>query len=319
MRLSYREFEGTDADYELLAEIESTVGDGPKTPEQLRHRDEQWKSDRFRVREFILADEKCVGTDTQYKAAESEDDTNSLFFTLLPAFRGRGLDEAILENLIDKARNRGVAKVWTNCRDEDEGRILALERLGFTFFTSFVESKLDLDRFDPGPLALRIQRVEELGITIRSADALSRNGRDWIRLQYDWKSLYLAEEHPGEPQQIGAFEEYREEAVNSATRFPAGEYAAFEGETCVGITSVTLADDEPETADTALTYVGASYRRKGVATALKLASLSAAKQGGIRLVRTVNKGHIPMLQLNIRLGFEKVDGILCYWKTIAAK
>ena len=64
--------------------------------------------------------------------------------------------------------------------------------------------------------------------------------------------------------------------------------------------------------------MGEAYRRKGIASALKVASLCAAKQAGIRYVETINEGHIPMLQLNIQLGFQKVDAILSYRKAIEA-
>lgn len=318
MGLTYRTFEGTDADYELLAEIDSTYGDGPKTVEELRTYEKHWNPDQFHVREFIVAGGKCIGADIQYKQGKEAHDTHSFFFTLLPAYRGRGLDEEILENLTGKARSRGAASVTTNSRDDDPGRIETLQSLDFSFSTSFVESKLDLERFDPSPLAAKLRQVEDQGIAIESADALSRSGVDWLRLQYDWTRRYMAEEHPTERQPSGTFEEWRERTANSPTRLPVGEYAAMQGKTCVGITSLSLLDHEPGAAWTGLTNVEIAFRRKGIATALKVASLSAAKQAGIKSVGTLNEGHIPMLQLNFHLGFQKFKAILCYEKPIAA-
>ena len=150
MPLSYREFDGTDADYQLLAEIDSSVGDVPRTAEDVRQEEKWWESDQFHRREFILAGGKCIGADLEYHQGEGAGATHSLFFTLLPAYCGQGLDEEILEHLIDQAKNRGAASVRTNSRDVDSGRIQAIERLGFQFSTSYVDSRLDLDRFDPG-------------------------------------------------------------------------------------------------------------------------------------------------------------------------
>jgi GNAT superfamily N-acetyltransferase len=317
MGITYREFKWTDTDYELLAEL---VGDrqGPKSVEDLRALDASCPAEACRVREFILSEGRCVGESVQYKYATADGVIHCFFFTLLPECLGCGLDEVVLTDLIEKARVRGAGKMSTNALDDDAGRIAALELLGFDYATGLVESRLDLARFDSSPVADKIRGVEDLGVTVRSAGELDEVGIDWLRLRFDWMRDYMAEEHPSELRVEQPYDEYRAEVTASKEWFPAADYAAFDGEECVGITCLSFVEGEPGTAWTGLTNVAKPYRRKGVATALKVASLLAARREGIRSVGTINEAHIPMLQLNVQLGFEKVEATVCYGKTIEA-
>ena len=54
-----------------------------------------------------------------------------------------------------------------------------------------------------------------------------------------------------------------------------------------------------------MTGVLRAYRRKGIATALKLRGIAFTQAHNIPLLITHNKNHNPMLQLNLKLGFVK--------------
>jgi hypothetical protein len=45
------------------------------------------------------------------------------------------------------------------------------------------------------------------------------------------------------------------------------------------------------------------YRRRRIATALKLRTIDYAQRRGARTIETSNEEHNPMYQLNLRLGF----------------
>lgn len=316
MNLCYRPFSATDADFDLLAKIDSTAGDGPKTVEELRQSESGWTADQLHQREFIISDGECIGVNLMYRAGKEASGTVTVLFTLLPAYRGKGFDEGILERLTEMARTHGAAEVSTTADDSDRGRTEAIERLGFVFRTSFVISKLNLDRLDFDVVVSKIQQVVKDGIEILSAHDLGLVGIDWYRLRYDWMNRYMADEHPDEPKPEGTYEEQRERAVSSPSWLPQANFAAFARKTCVGITSLGLLEHEHGEAWTGLTYVEGTYRHKGIASALKAASLLAARNAGVRSVGTINEGHIPMLQLNRKLGFEKVRAIVCYRKKL---
>jgi GNAT superfamily N-acetyltransferase len=319
MGLNYRDFEGTEADYRLLAEIDSSASDLPKTIEDLHREDGAWRPEQSHIREFILAGEQCVGADIQYKVGDNHDDTHSFFFTLLPEYIGSGLDEEILAHLIDAGRKRGATSVTTNARDSDAARIQALERGGFGCVTSYVESSVALDRFDASPFTDKIRQVEELGIAVRSAEELDRAGLDWLRLSYELSRPPAAGGGPTDLRPRETFEGFQRRTGDSAAQSLPGRYAALKEGDCVGVTSLRRIESRSDTLLTGFTTVLSAHRRKGIATALKVASLGAAKRAGIRFVRTYNEGNNPMLRLNIQLGFEKVYANLCYRKAFAAK
>jgi GNAT superfamily N-acetyltransferase len=72
----------------------------------------------------------------------------------------------------------------------------------------------------------------------------------------------------------------------------------------VGMTSLIYNQVDPAIANTDLTGVVRGYRRQGIATALKVHAISAAKAQGVRRIDTMNNETNPMLELNVRLGFK---------------
>ena len=58
---------------------------------------------------------------------------------------------------------------------------------------------------------------------------------------------------------------------------------------------------------TGMSGVKREYRRKGIATALKLRSIAFAQTQDTRVLMTSNNSANPMLQLNLKLGFEIYD------------
>ena len=62
-----------------------------------------------------------------------------------------------------------------------------------------------------------------------------------------------------------------------------------------------------------------SYRRRGIATALKLRSIEFAKAYGAKELKTDNEENNPMYQLNLSLGFRPKPAFLSYKKSLTDK
>ena len=58
------------------------------------------------------------------------------------------------------------------------------------------------------------------------------------------------------------------------------------------------------------------YRRKGVATALKIKAIEKLIEKGVTEIRTDNEENNPMYKINVSLGFEPVPFSLEYMKQI---
>ncbi len=100
---------------------------------------------------------------------------------------------------------------------------------------------------------------------------------------------------------------------------PDGYLLAWDGERCVGQT-VLWRDDLQGHLSTGVTGVLREYRRRGIALALKAASLQFAKDAGFAAVRTHNAtSNEGMLAINERLGFQAKPAWVRFRKLEAAK
>lgn len=91
---------------------------------------------------------------------------------------------------------------------------------------------------------------------------------------------------------------------------------ALAGEQWVGLSVLTHDMAKPDEAATVLTGVVNSHRRRGIATALKVAVFKRARQACIRRITTQNEENNPMLQLNLRLGFREGSAWVLYRKEL---
>ncbi len=89
-------------------------------------------------------------------------------------------------------------------------------------------------------------------------------------------------------------------------------YVALDGDRWVGASLLWHNPAERETLGTEITGVLRTHRRRGIATALKVAALADARELGYRAVRTENAASNPMYDINLGLGFKPVPGWIDY-------
>lgn len=65
---------------------------------------------------------------------------------------------------------------------------------------------------------------------------------------------------------------------------------------------------------TGLTGVKRDYRRRGIATALKVKSIEVAQKDGFEFIETSNEENNPMFQLNLQLGYKPAPAWLRFNK-----
>ena len=87
---------------------------------------------------------------------------------------------------------------------------------------------------------------------------------------------------------------------------PEANFMALDGTEYVGLTSL-WGESASETLYVGMTGVRRAYRRKGIATALKLRAISFAQTHGTRTLLTSNNSENPMYRINLDLGFQTYD------------
>jgi len=86
----------------------------------------------------------------------------------------------------------------------------------------------------------------------------------------------------------------------------------------VGMSNLWLNDATYERVDTGLTGVIRSYRRRGIATAVKVCTIRFAQDLGAQTIETGNEENNPIFDINLRLGFQPKAAWLSYRKPYAS-
>lgn len=101
-----------------------------------------------------------------------------------------------------------------------------------------------------------------------------------------------------------SFEQFKSEVFSSVVDLDLCFLAVVDGE-LAALSQIITTPAAPELGRTGLTGTRRAYRRRGLARALKIVSLNAARDKGITRVVTDNEVDNPMWNLNVELGFRR--------------
>ena len=213
----------------------------------------------------------------------------------------QGIGSALYEHAERFARERGLTRMWTYVRlfRPDEPAVRFLEKRGFVEQDRDVPVMLDVASFDPAPhvralpVGLRLLSLAEAGDT--EANRREVYALDGL-IHVDLPTHDVLPERPDFEQWNKLMEgpEYDPRAVILA------EDA---GGTWVGL-SVLGFQEHTNVGWTNITGVRREWRGRGLATALKLKAIAAARDRGCSLILTENhEDNAPMRAINRKLGF----------------
>lgn len=237
-----------------------------------------------------------------------------------PAWQRQGIGTLIYEHIMDVLANRSPAPtlLTTTTRENLPQSIRFLEKRGFQRVMRTPTSEIDLTTFDPTNYAEVVERVLAGGIEIHTVAALKEEDPDWEQKLYelDWEGTQ-DEPQPDAPTQMSR-EEYRKWFLEKPEVLLEGWFVAVDKTTgaYVGMSELQRNLEDAERLNTGFACVARAYRRRGIATALKVKGLEFAKGFGAKRIRTGNEEHNPMLQINLRVGFQPLPAWLAYEKRL---
>lgn len=206
---------------------------------------------------------------------------------VLPDARRRGVGSAILRDLADRAIAQGFTEAGTNI--EEAGALAFAERFGYEEVDRQVEQVRALAPDEPWPA------IPE-GITLVS---VAERPESWAEA-YEALALEAFADMATYRPIIVTREQWERDWLD----WPEGMFLALAGDRIVGCAGLERDDDHPERAEHAFTATHRSWRRRGLATALKRHALAFGAANGIREVYTwTQRGNADMRALNERLGF----------------
>lgn len=206
---------------------------------------------------------------------------------------------------LESAKKVGAKRVglWTVCRMEESNRIL--ESMGFERNQVAPVSRLDLKKPVPERLRRKAEMASAAGLRSASIAELEAEGFDWKRKLYEATGEMRKDMPTAESVGDIPFEHY-ERTIEDESLFRRDlMFAMLDGDRIVAYNRV-LPSAREDTVLTGMTGVVRSHRRRGLATALKVASIDLMASKDKRFLVTDNDDRNPMYQLNLELGFEKV-------------
>ena len=278
-----------DDEVELWVEIRNEVDPQMAAiPEGVRrHRKREPTARHFLAR--LAGEAAGVGVASEQGDLRSTD-VAVAFFGVLPRHRRRGVGSALYRALSDHARAIGKARLQVDLWEDDADGRTFVERRGFVEVERFARVRLDLARAE----------LPE-GEPPAGVDLLLLEGHAHLaRSMYETAVEAYADMPSTDPIEV-SFEDFHDWEVERLTLRPDLSVLAVAGGEVVGFGTIDMHGEE---SFNSLTAVRRSWRRRGVATAIKRAQIERARAAGLRSLTTFSeRRNVPMRTLNERLGY----------------
>jgi GNAT superfamily N-acetyltransferase len=223
-----------------------------------------------------------------------EDDTHlPARADVLPGYRGRGVTTALLRAASARARELGFGGLTIEVREDEDGYLAYLEARGYAEVERQKAVALDVATAAPDPFT-------PSGIEIVPRSDEHARGMYETSLEANADIPGLDSEHEA------SYEDWHSFELGRPSRDPRLAFVALADGRVVGFASIDLVG---QTGYHGLTGVRRDYRRRGIARALKLHQIAAAKRLGLAsLVTESEERNVAMRQLNESLGYRPIPG-----------
>ncbi|MED4782767.1 GNAT family N-acetyltransferase [Brevibacillus choshinensis] len=309
-------------DYAALSTFYNQLQPGSLTPDDLAAEDKQIPA---QSRLFLEVNQQLGGFGRERIVAESTETKavigyaqiwrapwtppgclSSLFY-VEPEHRGQGVGTALLSHLIQWAKQQQADIVMSELKDWIPHSLAFIAKHDFTVDAHVFELHVDLDTFDAPEMEVMLSSLEQSGITFFTLADLSPIQEQSMEKLYHLYAETL-KDNPGHVGELLKLDEWRREAFPQDSCDPELVFIAADGERFIGVTTV-FHTDQPSIKYTDYTGVAQDYRGRGIARALKLLSIHAAKKLGARTLSTETEAkNSPMQAVNRKLGYVSGKG-----------
>jgi GNAT superfamily N-acetyltransferase len=226
---------------------------------------------------------------------------------VMRAHRQKGLGAALLAAIETEARKAKAPRILAGTNVAFTGSLEWAETHGYTEIGRRIESYVDVETFDGRALQDVVDRVESSGLRLVTVTELLR-GRDDAATEAFWRELWEAEAPMWDdvpwatPTPHWPYEKFRKLVVESGKLVADATIVALDGEKIAAFT--TTGKQGTDRGYTWMTGTGRDYRGRGLATAIKVKMLAAAKTAGLRALLTTNdEPNKAMRGINAKLGY----------------
>ena len=226
---------------------------------------------------------------------------------VMRAHRHKGLGRALLAAIETEARKANAPRILAGTNVAFTGALEWAQKHGYSEIGRRIESYVDVNTFDGRPLKDVVDRVEASGLRLATVTELLR-GRDEAATETFWHDLWEAEAPMWDdvpwasPTPHWPYDKFHKLIVESGKIVGDATIVALDGERIAAFT--TTGKQGTDRGYTWMTGTGRDYRGRGLATALKVKMLAAAKAAGLRALLTTNdEPNKAMRGINAKLGY----------------
>jgi GNAT superfamily N-acetyltransferase len=296
---SVRPATSDDAELTRFAEIVNEVTpEDPTELEELRWQDANYRGERF-VAE-VGGEMVGVASVGQIISYRPEFERWWVTVRVRESYRRQGIGSALLVVGSRAARAVGKTGLQTSLSERHADGHAFLQHRGFVEFDRYRMVDLDLGRL-PKPAIDHPAGVEITTLAARP---------DLVAGVHAVAELAFPDiPHADEPMQAGSLDEFRKRDVERPGMPSEAFYVALDTATgeVVGYASLMRIPGRPDAAWHDMTAVAPAHRGRGIATALKRATIAWAMDAGMRVLETGNDvENAPMRAVNAALGYRPI-------------
>ena len=328
---SVRHFNPSDDEYAAVVAIYNALWpDERHWPVAMwRKNDDEWPLTALNQRFVVEYSGRVVGMGACYeKYWQHQPGTFHIEFHTRPAQKDQSVDKLLYDYMLNFLRKQSPPPeiIATRAREDRRQRVRFLQKRGFQEAMRTSKSSLKVAGFDGTHFHGLFEKIEAQGIGLYTLAGLKVRDSEWKRKLYELRWAIIQDVPSVEPPTHHTMAEFQnmildDPALDEEAWFIAVDesYAMGPGPgSFVGMSNLWLNDPTHKRLDTGLTGVLRDYRRRGIATALKIRSVEFARQLGAQTIETGNEENNPMVDLNLMLGFRPKAAWISYRKEFTA-
>ena len=218
---------------------------------------------------------------------------------VVPEARGRGTGSALLAGIGSWAAALGYRELMGAVQEEDTANLAWAERRGLVEVGRNTRLALDLT----GIVAPAIAAPPGIEIVAWAERPELAGGIYAVACEA------YADDPDGEDAEMPSYEDWLSMDMQGASDRPEATFVALAGDEVVGYAKLHLSPAEPEIGWHDMTGVLRSWRRRGIAGALKRAEIAWARQNGFTKLRTgPDERNEPSRRMNEKYGYRPERG-----------
>ncbi len=301
--MNIRPFIPTDEEYAAIVAVHNAAWpQDPKTVASNKHHDTTREAQYFYERHVVEVDGVIVAEVTVGHTFWSfRPNKYFIEWSTLPEHAAT-LDEKILHHFEALLIARGATQIQVDAREDRPEKALTLAN-GYKNLMREAVSHLVIADFDIAPYSELDAHLHKQGISIYTAAELEAQEPDSWAAKLEEASWTMFQDVPSTDTFTRPSLQHWLDQFKSPTRSKETYFVAVtEARDYIGLTRLETSPGHKMY--TGLTSVKRTWRRKGIATALKVAAIRYAKTTDFTVIETDNEENNPMYDLNMQLGFK---------------